>query len=86
MFDHIGRENDPNASRRRAHRHPDRAPRPGGTIDPKGRPMSVTVTECANAFHTQTLQASMKWRFRPDKIGGESEPARTSAGIRYTIR
>ena len=76
MFDHIGRENDPNASRIR----------PEITIDVKGRPMSVTVTECANAFHTQTLQASMKWRFRPDKIGGESVPARTSVGIRYTIR
>ncbi|NCG21814.1 MAG: hypothetical protein GWP91_22585 [Rhodobacterales bacterium] len=48
--------------------------------------MSVTVTECANAFHTLTLKASMKWRFRPDKIGGEFVPARTSVGIRYTIR
>ncbi len=55
-------------------------------IDTKGKPVSVVVTQCDEAFHPETITSLMKWRFRPHKVAGRSVVSRTSVGIKYLSR
>lgn len=56
------------------------------TIDHRGKPTAVTVSDCPDLFHNETRRAARGWRFVPYKVNGVPVPARFELGVTYKVR
>lgn len=55
-------------------------------IDEEGVPYDVVVENCPKVFHAATIDAIMKWRWYPPKVGKERVKAQITIGVNYKVR
>lgn len=56
------------------------------SINEKGKPDEVTISDCPEAYHRNVERAAMKWRFEPHEIDGEAKKARFALKISFKQR
>lgn len=56
------------------------------TIDERGRPTRVTVSDCPEEFYDETVRSLMRWKFRPAKVEGMPTKAQFLLHVNYKLR